>query len=317
MSLVKLLGKNWRPDMTDLVRHRVRTRTKAAICALAGVVFLLVGCLGLLGRSDWNPLIGAAERSAEDVAASSIAVYISLRAINAALSTAQEIEVGASVVGQASVQPLKVLEPVDDTVERVAGAVFLVAAGAALFNVGLASVVSIGLTVLGAGLLGRCLIGLQPGLAAPMAPLCNRGITFGLACGLVLPLVFSLGVQAADGATAAQMNHAIAELDSVAHKARILIGAGENLPKAPPQPLEETGVLAWLDGRVSAVGSSISGVFEQSGRYLEAARVFVGDADSILRASLTLIAIFTLRMVVLPVLLLWGAVILIRSLSRT
>lgn len=314
MSSVKLPGKDWRPDMTDPVRHPAKTRARAAICALAGLVFLLAGCLGLQGRSDWNPLIGAAERSAEDIAASSIAVYISLRAINAALSTAQEIEVGASVIGQASVQPLKVLEPVDDTVERVAGAVFLVAAGAALFNVALAPVVSIGLAVLGAGLLGRCLIGLQPGLAAPMAPLCSRGISFGLAAGLALPLVFSLGVQAADGATAAQMSRAIAELDSVAHKARILIGAGDELPEAAPQPAEETGALAWLNGRASAVGSSISGVFEQSGRYLEAAQVFAGEADSILRASLALIGIFTLRMVVLPVLLLWGAMSLIRSL---
>lgn len=302
--------------MSDLACDPARPRAKAVVCAVLGVFFLCAGALGLLGRSSWNPLIAASERSAEEIAASSVAVYVSLRAINAALSTAQEIEVGASVVGQASVQPLKVLEPVDDTVERVAGAVFLVAAGAALFSVGLAPVVSIGLAALGAGLLGRAAVRRFPGLAAPAAPVCSRVITFGLAVGLALPLVFSLGVRAADSATAAQMRGAMAELDSVAQQARILIGAEEDLAEAPLQSGENTGLLAWLNGQVTAVSEGISGVFEQSGRYLEAAQVFVDEADSILRASLTLIGIFTLRMLVLPVFLLWAAMALIRAVQR-
>lgn len=302
--------------MSDLACDPARPRAKAVVCAVLGVFFLCAGALGLLGRSSWNPLIAASERSAEEIAASSVAVYVSLRAINAALSTAQEIEVGASVVGQASVQPLKVLEPVDDTVERVAGAVFLVAAGAALFSVGLAPVVSIGLAALGAGLLGRAAVRRFPGLAAPAAPACSRVITFGLAVGLALPLVFSLGVRAADSATAAQMRGAMAQLDSVAQQARILIGAEEDLAEAPLQSGENTGLLAWLNGQVTAVSEGISGVFEQSGRYLEAAQVFVDEADSILRASLTLIGIFTLRMLVLPVFLLWAAMALIRAVQR-
>lgn len=305
--------------MSDLACDPARPRAKAVVCAVLGVFFLCAGALGLLGRSSWNPLIAASERSAEEIAASSVAVYVSLRAINAALSTAQEIEVGASVVGQASVQPLKVLEPVDDTVERVAGAVFLVAAGAALFSVGLAPVVSIGLAALGAGLLGRAAVRRFPGLAAPAAPaapVCSRVITFGLAVGLALPLVFSLGVRAADSATAAQMRGAMAQLDSVAQQARILLGAEEDLAEAPLESGENTGVLSWLNGQVTAVSEGISGVFEQSGRYLEAAQVFVDEADSILRASLTLIGIFTLRMLVLPVFLLWAAMALIRAVQR-
>src|SRR6056297_3231704 len=95
--------------------------------AVTGLVFFVFGALGLSGRSEWNPMVSLAAENAEEIAASSAGVYISLRAINAVLSTAQEIEVGASVGGQASFQPLKALEPIDDTVERVADVVFFIA----------------------------------------------------------------------------------------------------------------------------------------------------------------------------------------------
>ncbi|MCB4458276.1 hypothetical protein [Leisingera sp. McT4-56] len=303
--------------MTNPARNSVRKSAKAAACAAAGLFLLCAGIFGLFGRSDWNPLVSAAEHTAEDIATSSVAVYVSLRVINAALSTAQEIEVGASVVGQASLQPLKVLEPVDDTVERVADAVFLVAAGAALATVGLAPVVSVGLAVLGAGLLGRVAAGLYPAAARPVTALCNRGIAIGFAVGLAVPLVFSFGVWAGERATEAQMSAAMAELDAVAQQAKILIGAEEDAaPETGPEAEGDAGVLEWLGSQVAGVSNGISGVFEQSGRYLEAAQVFVEEADTILRSSLTLIGIFTLRMLVLPVFLLWGALSLLRAVQR-
>ncbi|MBY6139474.1 hypothetical protein KUV26_08525 [Leisingera daeponensis] len=303
--------------MTHPARDPVRTGAKSALWAITGLVLLCAGVFGLFGRSEWNPLVSAAERTAEDIATSSVAVYVSLRAINAALSTAQEIEVGASVVGQASLQPLKILEPVDDTVERVADAVFIVAAGAALATVGLSPVVSIGLIILGAGMLGRTSAGLHPFFAGPVEQLCNRGIAFGFAVGLAMPLVFALGVWAGERATEARMSTAMAELEGVAQQAKILIGAEEeDTAEAARSEEGEAGVLEWLSGQITGVSDGISGVFEQSGRYLEAAQVFVEEADAILRASLTLIGILTLRMLVLPVFLLWGAMSLLRAVQR-
>ena len=303
--------------MTDPSRDAPRKRARTAFGLMAGLLFLLTGVLGLSGRSDWNPLATVSERTAENIAASAVTVYVSLRAINAALSTAQEIEVGASVVGQASLQPLKVLEPVDDTVERVADAVFLVAAGAALAAVGLAPVVSVGLVVLGAALLGRLSFGRSPALARTVKPLCNKAITLGIAVGFAIPAVFVLAVWVGEQATAAQMSAAMAELDAVAQEANFLIGA-EAAEAEAVSPSEEgdAGVLGWLSSRISEAGDSVSGVFEQSGRYLDAAQVFVEEADTILRSSLTIIGIFTLRMLVLPVFLLWGALSLVRTVLR-
>ncbi|QDI77175.1 MULTISPECIES: hypothetical protein [Leisingera] len=303
--------------MTDPSRELPRKRTRTALGVVAGLLFLLTGAFGLSGRSDWNPLATVPEQTAETIAASAVTVYVSLRAINAALSTAQEIEVGASVVGQASLQPLKVLEPVDDTVERVADAVFLVAAGAALAAVGLAPVVSIGFVVLGAALLGRFSLGRSPVFDRIMTPLCTKGIALGIAVGFAIPSVFVLAVWVGEQATAAQMTAAMAELDAVAQEANFLIGAEVDEAEAV-SPAEEgdAGVLGWLSSRISEAGDSVSGVFEQSGRYLDAAQVFVEEADTILRSSLTIIGIFTLRMLVLPVFLLWGALSLLRTVLR-
>ena len=116
------------------------------LAILAGISFYL-GALELSGVTRFNPVVPPAEFAAAEIAAATAGVYVSLRVINAALSAAQEVEVGASVGAQVGVQPLKVLEPVDDTVERVADVVFAVAAGAALVNVGLSPVAGLGLVV--------------------------------------------------------------------------------------------------------------------------------------------------------------------------
>ncbi|SFG43853.1 hypothetical protein SAMN05443635_11810 [Roseobacter denitrificans OCh 114] len=221
------------------------------------------------------------------------------------------------MVGQASLQPLKVLEPVDDTVERVADVVFLVATGAALAGIGLAPVVSIGLVALGAGLLGKLGLHLAPSLARTLKPVCDKGITLGLAVGLAIPLMFFLGVWVGERATAAQMNAAVEELDAIAQQANILIGTGATDKQEMPEAEDKTsGVLTWLGDQVAGVSDGVSGAFGQSSRYLEAAQVFVDEADTILEASLVIIGIFTLRMLILPIILFLGAMALLRTMPR-
>ncbi|MEJ6392526.1 hypothetical protein V8J82_04610 [Gymnodinialimonas sp. 2305UL16-5] len=266
------------------------------VLALAGLVCLLVGLVDLSGRSA-NPAVPPAISAAEDIAAVTAGVYVSLRAINAALSAAQEVEVGASIGAQASVQPLKVLEPVDDTVERVADVVFAVAAGAALAVVGLEPVAALGLVVLGLGLLGY---GFGRGSVARAS---LRAVRLGVALGLVLPLVFAGGVWLGEVATQAQWMSAMSELDAVAGEARVLIGAGE-------AELLETAENS--DGMLSGFLSAINGARESVQSYVDAAAVFTREADTLFSATLTIIGIFVLRVIVLPVLLLWSVMVLVR-----
>ena len=86
-------------------RHRYfLAPVAAAICFVLAVFYPL------------NPLSNGAESYASRVAAASAVTYVSLRTLNAFLSTAQEAEVGLSVGASASVQPLWCSRP--DAVSR-------------------------------------------------------------------------------------------------------------------------------------------------------------------------------------------------------
>ncbi|WP_084812487.1 hypothetical protein [Jannaschia sp. CCS1] len=267
--------------------------------AIVGVIALAVGLSDLSRGGGVNPTLPPAVEAAEEIAVVTAGVYVSLRAINAALSAAQEVEIGASIGAQASLQPLKVLEPVDDTVERVADVVFAVAAGAALVVVGLEPVAAIGLTVLGLGLLGMAGAAVMGRASVEMASL--RAVRLGAALGLVLPLVFAGGVWLGDRATAPQWAAAMAQLETVTGEARVLIGAGEEELLADA----EGGLFSGFLGALSDATASVQS-------YVAAAQVFTQQADALFNATLTIIGIFVLRTLVLPALLMWSVMALLR-----
>lgn len=277
-------------------------RVRAILLVVAGVVALTVGLWEVSGGGGGNPAVAPAVGAAQEIAVATASVYVSLRVINAALSAAQEVEVGASIGAQASLQPLKVLEPVDDTVERVATAVFLVAAGAALVVVGLEPVAAIGLVVLGLGLIGfGCARVVGHGSVAAAS---LRAVRLGAALGLVLPLVFAGGVWLGERATAPQWDTAMAQLADVTGEARVLIGAGEDglLEEAGTEPV----------GMFSGFLSAITGASDAVQGYVAAAGVFTQQADALFNATLTIIGIFVLRTLVLPAVLLWSVMALLR-----
>jgi len=288
------------------------SRKRSLVLAILGLLSLGIGLWELSGRGTINPALAPASAAAEDIAAATATVYVSLRIINAALSTAQEIEIGASVGAQASLQPLKVLEPVDDTVERVAGVVFAVAAGAALATVGFAPVAALGLCLFGLGCLLRVA---DDALVAidGMRTAAGYAMRLGAVLGVILPLGFAGGVALGDRITAPQWADAMADLESVTHEARILVGSGGDA--AAEEMLEgpaDEGMAARWWAPFQTVGDGVSETLGAIGRYREAAIVLMSQADTLFRASLTIIGIFALRTLVLPALLLWGAMALMR-----
>lgn len=285
---------------------------RGALVALLGVLALAVGLWELSGRGPLNPALGPASAAAEDIAASTATVYVSLRIINAALSTAQEIEIGASVGAQASLQPLKVLEPVDDTVERVADVVFAVAAGAALATVGFAPVAALGLCLFGLGCLLRVADDLLVAIDG-MRAAAGYAMRLGAVLGVVLPLGFAGGVALGERITEPQWTEAMAALDDVTREARILVGSGiaAKLEDASETPAADEMPPSWWDPR-AWIGDDITEAVAAVGRYREAAVLLMSQADELFRASLTIIGIFALRTLVLPALLLWGALALMR-----
>lgn len=279
---------------------------------LRAVLLILAAALSLwVGVSQMNPAVRWAETSVEEVAVTTGGVYVSLRVINAALSAAQEIEIGASVGAQASAQPLKVLEPVDDTVERVADVVFVVAAGASVAAVGLAPVAALGAMVLAAGLAGLALSLAVPGWPAALHRMAERAARLGAAVAVVLPLVISLGLDLGARMTAPVAAEAEAVLAEITLEAELLIGGGVAPGETEDVP-SDAGLFSGLADRLSAAGDALDGAVAAVRDYRDAAAVFLSEADALFSSTMTLIGVFVLQTLVLPALLFWGVLSILR-----
>tara|TARA_R100000935_G_C2836463_1_gene168401 strand:- start:1872 stop:2921 length:1050 start_codon:yes stop_codon:yes gene_type:complete len=109
--------------------------------------------LGSMGLTYSGPLIKGAKEYTQEIAKSSATAYLSLRLINAAISFAEEVEVGGSIIAvNGSAQPFKVLEPIDDAVERLSAAIFLVGAVSGVLAVVLPVLGSVTLVLIGGSL---------------------------------------------------------------------------------------------------------------------------------------------------------------------
>jgi len=252
---------------------------------MSRLVALIAGlaCLALALLPQANPLVRWAEARNAEVAVAATGAYISLRAINATLSMAGEVEVGASIGVGGSINPLRWLEPVDDTVERVSALVFAVAALSGLLSLALAPLSAIGFGLLALGLLGREACRTGPGARAPGLHRAVAGCgTLGLTLAILLPGVIVGGAALGEALTQADWAAAQATLARVSDEAEALI-----------------------DG-------DAGGWRERYERLTGAAGFFWESADDLLRASLTLAGIFALRLVVLPAALLWAALVVLR-----
>lgn len=306
---------NEHPDLPRTAGRRTGdfavTRRTAAL-ALAGALALIIGLWELSGRGSLNPILQPAEAAAKEISVASAGTYVALRTINAALSAAQEVELGASFGVQTTLQPFKFLEPVDDMVERVADVIFAVAACAALAAVGFAPVAALGIMLFGLGLLALASSGLSPPLAKVMH--FGRVATrFGAVLGFVMPLGFMLGVELGARLTEPQWQAAMAQLDAVAAAARMETGSQVSASDVEPeQSSGPQGLFDRLQGRLQTVGEGVGDAVKTVGRYSETASVFLSEADGLLNAMLVIIGVLALRMVVLPALLLWIFMILMR-----
>jgi len=260
-------------------------------------------CRWLVARPADNPTVSAAERFNRDVAVAAGATYVSLRAINAALSTAQELEIGGAFGVSANAQPLKWLEPVDDTVERVSAVVFGVTLLAGVLSLALAPVAAIGAALLATGLVAWALCDICWQSARPPRLLRNgmRGAAgTGILLGLVLPGVFALGAWVGDVLTRPAWTEANAQLQAIAMEAQALVA---------PTGSDETDDPGWFRRQREA----LSDLADTAGAYFGAAGTFWARSDDLLQASLTLVGVFLLRMVVLPLVLLIAALSLLRT----
>jgi hypothetical protein len=246
------------------------------------VLALLVLSLGLALFYRQNPVTMAAQAYAEEVATASAATYVSLRVLNAFLSTAQEIELGGSLGVSANARPLKILEPIDDTIERIAGLIFgvMVATGVLAVAMGPVSAVGSALVALAAAV---WLVQLRGG---GMDGLARKMVSYGVFLGLALPVAFVLTAQVANRMT-----------DAVYDR--------------------HTEVIAHITDSVGANDlAADEGIWREVDRYRTLATSIYAEADTLIQSYIAILAVYAFRIFVLPLLILGGFFVLARHFAR-
>jgi len=239
-------------------------------------------CLALalwVARSADDPLTHTAQSYAADIATKAAATYVTLRALNAVLSTAQEFEVGVTIIASGTAQPLKILEPVDDTIERIAGLVFGIMVATGVLAVALGPVSAVGLTLLGLGLV----------IAAFSARrvMSRRLAWYGGFLGLALPLGLTLAAPLAGFLTETTYQRNLAVVTEITQSV-----GGTNIVDG-----EQVADLGLNDYR--KIGTN---VWQR--------------ADELISGLVAMFGVYVFRIFILPLLLIGGMFFAVRSLAR-
>ncbi|MEW9921118.1 hypothetical protein AB2B41_16005 [Marimonas sp. MJW-29] len=245
---------------------------------LIGAALCILLALWVARAAD-DPLTRAAQTYSADIATKAAGTYVVLRTLNAVLSTAQEVEVGVSFIASGNAQPLKVLEPLDDTIERIAALVFGVTVATGVLAVALGPVSAVGLTLLAIALL-------IAGLSRRRV-MARRLGWYGAFLGLALPIGLTLAAPLAEVLTAATLarNQALV--------AEITQSVGETDLQAP----EEIADLGLNDYR-----KITANVWQR--------------ADELIGALVAIFGVYLFRILILPVMLILGMFFAARSLAR-
>ncbi|GGH20891.1 hypothetical protein SAMN05444007_101474 [Cribrihabitans marinus] len=242
-----------------------------------------------------NPVTEAARAYAGDVATASAGIYVSLRTLNAVLSSAQEVEVGGSLVASASAQPFRFLEPIDDTIERIAGVVFNVMIVTGVLSVAMGPVSAVGAGMMALAL-GIWMADRGIGRHAVVVALSRRLVWYGLFLALALPVAFLLSGLVADRLTE----------DVWAEHAAVIAEISADAESAIPDTDAPAG---WWQNLGSAM--------DEAGRYQEIVANVSDRADDLLRSYIAILAVFIFKILVLPALLIGAFFVLARFLSRS
>ncbi|MFD2739776.1 hypothetical protein ACFSUD_09370 [Sulfitobacter aestuarii] len=248
-------------------RRRLAMAIGAVLC-IALSLFML--------RVEQDPLTARAQGYAADIAVRAGGTYVTLRTLNAVLSTAQEVEIGMSFIASGTAQPLKVLEPVDDTIERIAALVFGVMIATGVLAVALGPVSALGLIVLGTALAVAAL--------APRRVAVRQLGWYGAFFGLALPLGLTVAAPLAQMLTEATYSRNIA-----------LIAEITQVVQDADSPQEvELGI----------------------NDYRRIAASLWEDADRLTGALVAIVGVYMFRILILPLLLNGGLFLAMRGVAR-
>lgn len=270
--------------MTRQTKPSVKTderRKHVGIALIAGAVLSLI--LAMFHTA--NPVTNTAARYATTVSTASAATYVTLRSLNAVLSTAQQVEMGVGLGVSGSAQPFRMLEPVDDTIERIADAVFALMVFSGVLAVAMGPVGAVGFAMMAGAFVIWWLF--------PGRVLGRRLAVYGTFLALALPLSFLLS-----GGIAEQMTQGVWERNSLVIDR---IAATIETP-------ETSGEAGWLDRMRSGLTEMDS--------YRALASTIYDQADELIASYIAILAVFVFRIFLLPALLAGGFFVIARWLAE-
>ncbi|MGB7432789.1 MAG: hypothetical protein WA921_10030 [Ahrensia sp.] len=272
-----------------------KSRNARMILAALGLLLLIAAPF-----SAKNPVFDLSQQYSAKIATSAVTLYASLRLINSVLSVAMETEVsGGAVLVSGTVQPLKMLEPVDDTVERVADVVFVLALIAGVMTLALAPIGGLGLALLGAALIGGAAM---PGRVAPWVEgLIARIRSTGLALGLAVPLGLIAGFAGGEWLTqnaVSNANQVITGLTDTLDEEAASVQTEQSQTLTTFGALQET-----LFGKSEPSATGTLSIAQSTKRYLDIAGTVMTKADDLFVSFAQLLAAYLFQMIVLPLVL--------------
>lgn len=232
-----------------------------------------------------NTLTQTAREHAQATAVAGAGVYVTLRSLNAFLSAAQEIELGGSFVVSGTVQPLKTLEPVDDTIERIAGIVFamMIATGVLAVSMGPLGAVGAAMIALALALwVADRIVGRRDIVVV----LARRLVWYGAFLAIAVPVSFLAASVIADELT------------------REVWEANQAVIRDITEPLAADQTDA------QGLGDRLWAAREDAEEYRRLAVNIYDRADDLIGSYVAILAVFLFKLLILPLLLL-GALFLV------
>jgi hypothetical protein len=214
------------------------------------------------------------------------AAFAVAKTINAALSMAQEASLSGSFIVGGSFHPAAFLDPVDDLVEQFAGVMLAVSVAAAVLEISLRIGGSLAMMGLLAG--SAAVLLLEPGPGR--LPERVRSLAHG---GLLIASLGLVGLPVAVGLTDQASRHFLAAPYAEAERGLLAVEAqtAEAAEEAVADPGESVG---FLDGVRRAGGGALAKM-----------RAVADGFSTLFGDIVTMIAVFALQTVLLPLLLAW------------
>lgn len=303
--------------------------------AIACVTFLLVFS---------NPLATAAVRFSQESTVGGTVIYGTLRTLSSVMSVAKDADItGSAAVASATFSPGQLLEPVTNTIDRIADLLFMLIIGSGLVAALTTSVAKIGAAVAFVSALSLSAMRAMPALRHSSAEGLLRSLFFlGIIATAGIPGAFAGAAVLGDNITRSAWQNATdafrgmeTQIDAGGNESTIAASAAISSLREPAEAQEDNvssdeGVIdgtfarigsAWSASRnavsntAKAATSLAASIRDQAASNVKIIRNGVAFSSHLLDASVQIAVAYLAKLVILPSMIFAAAIFLLRSVA--